>query len=199
MEKIITSLAIQFLLLIWNGIHESKTMWSWNRLNSCMHNGLHLAIESALTFGIDDFSYIAKEFRWAWWASDGEQYYSRAVAENNMSATHALEKYFNRKPFIANEVDPPFVARQRQRCRLAVGARFKWNNEWVSVTSIDDKQGIVRACSYKPYERDERNYIIRARRIEHIYRITHKDLKEKMPATIKEEGDNDGKGVGKEI
>lgn len=170
------STVIRTLDLVWDAVHRSNT-WSWLRLNSCMHKALKLAIISGMKFEAGDLGYISQEFRWGWWCGDGEHYYTLAVAENNMSAIHALKTHWGRKPFITDNVHPA-GAQPRQRGRLACATQFYWNGEMVTVTSFNEHEGIVIACTYKPYELDERGYCTGPRKVAHIYKISHKELKE---------------------
>jgi hypothetical protein len=151
-----------------------------------MQDALHLAIEGGLKFEIDDIAYIADYFSWGYWASDGEGFYSHTVVANNVSAIHALEHYFNRKPFIVDNVSQSWVGNynftERTRGRLAVYARFSWKGERVTVTSFNDKQGYVVACSYKDHKRDKDGYFTGALKVKHLYKITHKDLHEHRKA-----------------
>lgn len=171
--------ALELLYLTWYGVHENKTMWSWARLNRCMQNALHLAIEAGLEFQLDDFTYVSQKFRWGYWSGDGEDFYCHAVTENNMSAIKSFEHHRNRKPFIINDVFQWWrdTTTHRNRGRLAVGSRFMWQGERTTVTSFDDKDGKVIACSHKPREHDERGYLVGSLKIKHIFKLTHKDLK----------------------
>lgn len=181
MENNSKSQVIQFLDLVWNGVNHNKTNFSWVRLNDSMRRGLHLAIISQLKFDIDDFDYISKHYRWGYWASDGEQFYFRAILENNVSAIKSIEKHWNRKPFITDNVSlqkGSMGHSERKRCRLCVGAEFYWNGERVTVTSFKDKEALVIACSYTPYEADDRGYFTKGHDVKHIYKISHKDLKD---------------------
>ncbi|GAG99541.1 unnamed protein product, partial [marine sediment metagenome] len=151
MNEVKLSPVLELLRLTWWGVHENPTMWSWARLNRCMHDALHLTIEAGLEFGLDDFAYISKKFRWGYWAGDGEGFYCHAVIENNMSAIKAYEYHSNRKSFIVNDVLQWWRCSNtsRNRGRLAIGSTFTWQGERVTVTSFDDKNSKVIACSYK--------------------------------------------------
>lgn len=179
MDKTKLSLALELLEITWVGVHSSTAMWSWARLNRCMQNALHLAIEAGLEFGLHDFAYISNNFNWAWWAGDGEGFYCHAVVENNRSAIKAYEYHHNRKPFIVNDVVQSWGSgcTVRGRGRLAVGSGFVWQGERVIVTSFDDKENKIIACSYKPREHNEQGYICEPLKVKHIYKITHEDLR----------------------
>ncbi|KKM62861.1 hypothetical protein LCGC14_1517360 [marine sediment metagenome] len=168
--------ALEILHLTWYGVHENASLWSWARLNRCMHTALDLAIEAGFEFGLDDFYEIAGTYRWGWWAGDGEGFYSHAVNANNMSAIKAYEHYRGRKPFITNNVSQPAA---RQRGRLAIGTHFTWLGEQVAVTSFDDKTKVVVACSYK--DRPPRPADWTRLEVKHIYKLTHKELKANTP------------------
>ena len=178
MNEVKLSPAVELLQLTWRGAHNSS-LWSWARLNRCMSDALHLAIEAGLDFRLDDFAYISKYFRWGYWVGDGEGVYCHAVVTNNMSAIKAFEHYRNRKPFIVNDVLQVwcFSSTHRNRGRLAIGSKFMWLGQGVTVTSFDDKNHRIIACTYKPREHDERGYLIGSLKVEHIYKLTHKDLK----------------------
>jgi hypothetical protein len=166
--------ATRFLMHVWNSVQTNKSMWSWLRLNSCMHEALSLAIKSSMDFYLDDFTYIANNFNWGRWVGDAEWVYSHAIVENNKSAIYAFEKCRKRKPFIVDTVNVK-SGRIRQRERLAVGFSFLHNNSWIDVTSFNDKDNIIIACSYKPPVKDDRGYWGK-REVEHIFKLTHKDL-----------------------
>lgn len=183
MEEVKLSPALELLRLTWHGVHLNKEMWSWARLNRCMQDALHLAIEAGLIFELNDFDYISTKFRWEWWSGDGEGFYCHAVVENNRSAIKAFEHHRNRKPFIVNDVTQWWLGGRtpRKRGRLAVGSKFMRRGIWLTVTRLDDKNGRVIACSYKPRKHDKHGYICESLKSEHIYRLTHKDLKEENP------------------
>ena len=164
--------AIQLLIDVWDGVHKSKG-WSWRTLNSCMHSALHLAIKAGLRFEPEDFDYISQHLRWEYWAGAGEEFYGHAISVNNMSAVHSYELHWHRKPFIFHTVEMPNYTTgvNRQDCRLCVGCRFMWNQELVTLTSFNDKDGTIVACSYKQDGKPDRT-------VEHVYKITHKHLKE---------------------
>ena len=179
MNEIKLSPVLELLRLTWHGIHINKAMWSWARLNRCMQDALHLAIKAGLVFGLDDFDFISKNFRWGYWAGNGEGYYCHAVSENNISAIKAYEHYRNRKPFIVNNVDQRWLGSftPRKRGRLTIGSTCVWLGERITVTSFDDKNKNIIACSYKPQKCDERGYICEPLKVAHIYKLTHKDFK----------------------
>lgn len=178
MNEVKLSPAVELLQLTWGGSYNSK-LWSWARLNRCMYDALHLTIEAGLDFGLDDFRYISKYFKWGYWVGDAEGVYCHAVVTNNMSAIKAFEQYHNRKPFIVGDVLQVwrYQDTHRNRGRLAVGTHFTWQGARATVTSFDDKNGKVIACTYKPQERDERGYLTGVLKVEHIYKLTHKELK----------------------
>ncbi len=172
------SRVLELLWLTWRGVNDNKAMWSWARLNRCMQDALHLAIEAGLEFGLDDFAYISQKFKWMYWAGDGEGFYCHAVSGNNISAIKSFEKHRNRKPFIVNNVIQWWQNKDthRNRGRLAVGSTFIRQGERISITSFNDKDGNVIACSYEPREHDGKGYFFGVLKVRHIYKFTHKDL-----------------------
>lgn len=178
MEEKELSSAIKLLEITWRGAYNSP-LWSWARLNRCMYDALHLAIEAGLEFELDDFSYIDKYFRWGYWIGDGEGVYCHAVVANNMPAIKAFEHYRKRKPFIVDGVIQWWMNKDthRNRGRLAIGSKFMWQGERVTVTSFVGRGERITACTYKPQQRDDRGYFIGSLKVEHIYKLTHKDLK----------------------
>ncbi len=164
--------ATKLLYDVWESVQSNKSMWSWLRLNTCMHEALSLAIKSAMFFNLDDFTYIANNFNWGRWVGDAEWVYSEGITENNKSAIYAFEKHRERKPFITNDVSFQLYSGGRGRERLAVGFSFVYNNERVTVTSFNDAERLLIACSYKPREPNSFSD-----KVNHIYKISHKDLK----------------------
>jgi len=170
------SKVIQLLDLVWKGVAENKSMWSYRRLNGSMDDGLRLAIYSGMSFDIDDINVIEGKFDCGWWGGDKESYYSLAVECGNTSAAKALEKHYKRNPFFVNDVN------DRKRDRVCIGSKFKWNGDLVYVTSFKDNEGLVIACSYTPYIPDDRGYMTGGHKVKSIYKITHEDLKTVFPS-----------------
>ncbi len=170
--------ALALLQLTWRECHNS-VLWSWARLNRCMQTALNLTIEAGFEFGLEDFNYISKHFKWGYWIGDSEGVYCHAVLANNMPAIKAFEHYRNRKPFIVDDILQVWRHEDthRNRGRLAVRTHFTWQGERVTVTSFDDKNSKVIACTYKPQERDERGYLTGTLKVKHIYKLTHKELR----------------------
>jgi hypothetical protein len=128
-----------------------------------MHTTLLLAIIAFFKFELEDFKYINDKFRWGFWSGDGEVFYSKAVEAGNMSACKSFEYYRGRKPFLTNNIH------NRKRDRICVDTWLTWNKEHVKVTSFSDDNSYFVACHY-PIQADNR-------KPDHIYKITHKDLK----------------------
>jgi hypothetical protein len=147
-----------------------------------MHESLELAIRSHLEFHQDDFTRIAEEFRWGYWAGDGEGFYCQAVRNKNMSAVRALERYFGRSPFITATVQGAHSRRERLVC----GSQFAWKGKMVRVTSFRDDEHKVVAVSYRKMPAPEKLEVLermtgvlrgKPSPIEHIFRITNAELR----------------------
>jgi len=145
---------------------------SWSRLNSAMHEALRLVVGAGFRFEDGDFEAICDRFNSGHWiGSSWEWVYSAAIAENNASAFEQFEAWKKRQPIIANNVTPVqcryvHMSSERDRCRLHVGARFKWKGVMVTVTSFDDDGNAV-ACSYKDAEQ---------RKVGKRFRISREDV-----------------------
>lgn len=154
---------------------------SWDRLNDAMGRAFFLAVDCGMSFDLEDFKTISREFNPGYWLNM-ENAYSRACGASsylrrshgqNMSAVLAIEHHLGRKPFIVRESASPNAV----KVRLNVGAKFGWHigmkeRRDVTVTSFTADQSQVIACSYKTTgNRDDR-------KIEKIFRITHDDIAE---------------------
>lgn len=140
---------------------------SWDRINRSVNASLRLAIDSGQRFDLDDFRDFYVDFNGGFWLN-GEEFYAQAVSCRNLSAAKSYETYRDRKPFI---VDSHNGSRQR----VAIGTRFPWKCEDVTVTSFvgkDDADGeAIIACSY--HERKEGKHDNKVKRRFHI---THADI-----------------------
>ena len=166
MAKKTDSPAIQLLRLLWR--HEGHQMGhSWERINATMRNGLGLAIRSGLEFARGDFAVISDAFNPGCWLN-GERMYSVAcLGEHgpNRSAAISFERWKGRKPFILDGH------------RLAVGSKFDWYDDRVTVTSFADDSSYLVACSYKYTESNTGDTYAR-RKVAHRYKIAIADLRE---------------------
>jgi len=150
----------QLLSLVWS--HSLKaTGHSWERLNHSMYAAMQLAINAGMPFDADDFSAAMNEFRAEYWFGEtgGESLYTLAVQTGNLSAAQAYEAWKGRSPFIADDVDPGWnrsfahVTGRRQRGRLAVGFKFPWQGQKVTVTSFSRDGTYLTACAYTKGDR----------------------------------------------
>jgi hypothetical protein len=101
--KIEENEAIKLLQFIWD---HNKTH-SWVKLNSMLHDALHIAIKGKMTFGIDDFNLIYKKFNGVYWFGAnangkgiGEVFYYYSVVNDNKEAIKSYEKWTGLKAFI---------------------------------------------------------------------------------------------------
>ncbi len=163
--------AYKLLALVW----ENTPPGSWDRVNHAMRAAMKLAILAGLRFDQADFGVVCCVFRGGYWYRS-EDWYAMAVAAGNIAAAHALESYLERKPFIADDVDPgqnetyAHSTGTRKRGRLAVGLRFPWKGFRVTVTSFADDGTYLTACVYSAWKPDE------SRKVEKRFRITVADI-----------------------
>ncbi len=175
--------ALFLINFVWKSVLKTKPFSDY-RVRSIMSNALDIAIKGGFKFDKDDCKKIAELCR----LGSGyytEQYltfdkYSTAVAAGNVSACQAFEHHHNFKPFIAKGIDAPDIIVAGKCCgtnptgRIAVGSRFKWNNDIVEVTSFSDDYTYFRACSYEITHPNQPGY---DRKVKHIYKINHENLK----------------------
>lgn len=179
MDNVEKSEAMILLLHVWECTNRSK-LFSWERLNRSMRHALDLAIDCGMQFNLDDLNEFTNKLRRYYW-SHNEDAYTQSVKSNNLSACQALEHTLNRKPFIAKfetrlgELAAGRTA-YRNESRIAVGTEFQWKNERVKVTSFSEDQSYFIACSYPPYDYKTEGY--KERKPNHIFKISHADLKE---------------------
>lgn len=163
---------------------DRATSHSWARVNTSMQQALCLAIGSGIKFHPDDFIEIQRRYRFHYWGGNGrggfaEGFYGLAIAEGNLSAAQAFEKWKGRKPFILDGVYGGQGARFahrgghfRQRGRLSVGSVFYWEGQQVTVTSFAADGNYLVACRYA--ENPTRGY---RSKVEKRFKITHADLR----------------------
>ncbi|GAH61865.1 unnamed protein product, partial [marine sediment metagenome] len=176
--------AAQFVSIIYHHSGHLKRGVD-SQFDGCQQDALLLAIKAHLPFDIDDIDWIHRNCRFTWHAGNsdnwGEIYYSVACASGNGSAARSFEKMKGRKPFIWKwEVNHHGAGRGtsgRVNDRLSVGDTFRCQGQLLTVTSFDDKNDRITVCSYKPQKRDGRGYIIESLKVEHLYKLTRKDLK----------------------
>jgi len=159
MKKQKDSPAIQLLQLVWSNCNTT-TGHSWERVNQSMASALHLAICSGFKFDVGDFAAINLLFRFGYWGGAwgggfAEQFYTSAVAADNLSAAQSFEAWKKRKPIIADKVrhgDSRFRHSDSSRAkgRLCISCKFTWKGESVTVTSMAEGETKATACSYKP-------------------------------------------------
>lgn len=195
-----TELSESMMLLthVWNCGRGVKP-FSEARFRATLHDALELVIIGGLEFDINDCSKFHDAFSWGvgyyveQLLSFGESFYSLAIIASNISACHSFEKYRNRKPFITNDVDHNYHTLRsmpgrwditRPRDRLGVGSKFSWQGKRVIVTSFDDKNGKVIACSYKPREHKapclscgSGGWEIGTLKVERVYKLTNQELR----------------------
>jgi hypothetical protein len=171
--------AIQLLSATWR--HSEKTCkHSWRTLNDAMHTALHLALTSGMEFYEDDFAYMSKEFRLGYWCGDLEMFYKAAVEVRNASAWKAFEHHRGRVPYIFPQA---LYGTKIVPVRLVVGAKFRWRDHDVTVTSFKDAGPYLNACSHIRTEREDcptchgcKTYP--TQKVQHVFQIDHQDLKD---------------------
>lgn len=172
MKKKEPSPVIQLISLVWENAGGDKNVFSWELYNHQVCDAAILAaagfpwsegdMHDVMGFGNSRYS-IAKCFH-------VEHLYSEAVVHRNISACREIERYLEREPIIADNVDG------RKRDRLHVGAQTFWNGEKVWVNSFKP-DGRANACSYKDdYKRS----------VKHKYVISAADVKSARKAAKKE-------------
>jgi hypothetical protein len=153
---------LQLLEVVWRGVNR-QTSFSYERLNHAMAAALRIAVGGGMRFDMEDAGRIERQFDAGHWLGSPhwESQYALAALVDNTSALHAIEHHLGREPFIADDVDVRRVgdrssyghrAYTRKRCRLAVGFKFTWRGEAVTVTSFNDEAGTLTACAYEVVE-----------------------------------------------
>ncbi len=132
-------------LLAFKTLVELTPTASWRDVNGCRFDALAYATEY-LDFDPEDVRTIHHEFGGGHWFGSGsgsdERLYRCAIEKQNTSACVAWERFFGRKPWWGAD-------RKGNRQRLHVGAGLSWEGLRVEVTSFDDANDALVACSYK--------------------------------------------------
>ncbi len=137
---------------------------NWDSHNALAHTLITHAIEAGLEWFADDFERLP-------FLSPQEHHYSQIVDRHtvqkgrstpNQSLLVALEKHWNRKPFM-------FAWNTAGRKRLAVGSQFQWEALNVTVTSINDEKGYLNAVLM---DHSGKRSVVKRR-----FQITHADLR----------------------
>jgi len=187
--------AMKLIKHAWDCVLKTKPFSDY-RVTSTMHEALTLAIKAGLKFAKDDCKKIAdlcelgSGYYCQQFLSFDDRYYSVAVSAGNVSACQAFELHNNFKPFIMHGVDAPDVNVAGKKHgtnstnRIAVGSKFNWNNESVTVTSFAKDYSHFVACSYKPREYEKAcsscgrgGWSTGEVKVNRLYKITHDDLK----------------------
>ena len=147
---------------------NSKTNYSWERLNHSMVDALTLAIGSGMAFVVDDWN-LSGFNAGRWVGETMERYYRMAVVTGNRSAIETFEAWRNRKPIIADDANMGgrYVysgesgythggGGTRQRERLVIHCSFLYQGEVVEVTSFTE-DGAAVCCSYKNSDENRKN------------------------------------------
>lgn len=112
-----------------------------------MQKALDVAIHGGMKFGEDDISILYSKYRAGrWMTNGGEGWYMEACGgkrgTDNLSAAISFEKAWGRPAWLwAEKTSTPE--------RLHVGAVFTWKGVRVKVTSFNDKDQSLVACTYK--------------------------------------------------
>lgn len=117
------------------------------------------------------------------WYGVGEGHYSLAVRCGNLSFAYAYEELYHRIPFIGIGVHywrcaPSFsnhATRHKSAGRLVLSSEFSWKGQTVKVTSFQDSDHALIACSYYrgPIGSTPSN-------IKRRFKITNLEFKEEM-------------------
>lgn len=142
---------IKLMDLVWHAANIDDGAFSWSRLNGSMRDSLSLAIKSGFEFAASDFETILSKYRAGYWWGDAEWCYSLAISAGNLTAVKSFEGYCKRQEIIADGVQSErhggFRA-NRNRERLAVGFSFTYGAERPVVTSFNDEEHRIVACTY---------------------------------------------------
>lgn len=137
----------QLVAHVWE-FRKKKDEESWLTINQVMSESVQLAIKAGLEFSLEDMKRISKDFRGQYWMSM-ESFYTLAVDYTNLSALKALEHYLGRKPFILDT-----------GARIHVSSDVDWEGQRGSVTSFQDKAGVIIVCTYKAGRKIAKRYTI---------------------------------------
>jgi hypothetical protein len=150
------SAVTEFLDVVWDNANNDIGH-SWERLNHAMHSALKLTIGAGFEFLPGDFDHIFSHYSSGRWIGESEWCYALAIFVGNVSACGSFEVSRKRLAFIADDVTPGerwsnggwlHMVGDRKRGRLAVGFRFPWRGEKVTVTSFAADGQSLTACSY---------------------------------------------------
>ncbi len=163
----------ELLYVIYNESNQIGSR-SYRKVNQAMQDGLTLAIRTGFKFEEGDFDYIDKFYGFSYWGrvdksgTRGEEYYTLAIEENNITAAISFESYKARPPFI-------YLGR-----RLAVGSEFvlptREEGQIWKVNSFTHSEGKTKInCGY--YVLDPiSNY--KEKKLRSMKAFTRKELKE---------------------
>lgn len=134
------------------------------RFMHCRHQIIEYCIKFGIKFFEDDFKSRIP--------CPGEGWYALACGEKrefeNRSAVLAMEKYWNRKPFLLREI------RNKTPERVYVGRWFEWLVDGQKLqllcTSFNDEKKYFNACQYGNNRCRNDNPVKR-------FKITHEDIK----------------------
>lgn len=137
-------------------VHISKHVKrsaSGQKRGHALYAALANAIDCGLDFAKGDFVYLRDKLDLSSWIGESgiESMYSTACggerASSNPSAALAIEHMLKREPFM-------WAEETRTTKRLHVDSRLTWKGVFVTVTSFDDKEKTLTACSYKRERND---------------------------------------------
>jgi len=180
-KKRLASAAIQLLDLVYDSACKANGH-SWERINHAMREALEMACGAGFAFHEDDMERIFDNYKSGYWIGESDEWvYAAAVVAGNMQAIRSYEKVKGREPFIATEVRLPtrpaeqymHGVHDRQKERLVVNARFKWQGVEVRVTSFAKDSSYINCCSYKPRKKGEYGD-----KIDKRFKITRQELLE---------------------
>jgi len=165
------SVALDFVGAVYHNAHPGSKH-SWRKLNASLREALTLAIKSEMLFVPAEIAWIHRNYQGGFWFGSGEWILRAACLAGNSSAASSFNHWKKRKRF-------PWKGRITlygypgcpKLKYLFEWARFWWNDELVEVTSFNDDEGYLIACSYhrssKPGGR---------KKVKHRYTITPADL-----------------------
>jgi len=168
---------------------QEKNSWAWDAF-------WRLLISSGFEFGEKDLielqNYCSIDSWHPMWHCPGENCYSRAVSDGNLSFARAYEKHAGRRPFIYTGIEYPdprggYIVHRthlKTKGRLTVGAEFLWDRNRVRVTSFKDESQSLIACAYCDKEPDAPYAPAKIRK---RYKITHKELRKAKAAKVIED------------
>jgi hypothetical protein len=193
-------------LVLLEGVYQClmPTRLSRREYGYGIKSALDIAIERGVAFDPDDFDIVRRRYGFPWHADDEESTYARACGRGqfgsssrpNLSAARALEKYLERKPFLAPGSLLLHSAAKSLR-RVAVGHHLFWplgvatlrtagelpevgseagpkgyqDRRWVTVTSLGAEELI--AVWYGPHSRRAGD-----RKVVRRLRISREELRE---------------------